>query len=228
MGIAADHRSWQDVIADKEELKMVALPVAGGFRALLAPRRGAPGPALADKDVSPRDGVDAPRAQPLRVARAPDVPDRDAPEVQEAEHASPSVAGRRADPAARDVLRATVKDFERVVIDCPDLGVAGGALGDVDAGVLVVPPTMPGVRRAAAVLERHDAVRWAVVLNRMGPGGETTRAELHRVLGRRTALELPCSPSLRDAEDDARLVTSSWTRYVRRVDRLLHALEGGP
>jgi hypothetical protein len=67
-------------------------------------------------------------------------------------------------------------------------------------------------------------LNWLLVSNRCGPGGETTRAELQAIIGRRVALELPCAPSLRDAEDDGRLLTSRLSPWVRRVDRLAGTL----
>jgi hypothetical protein len=66
---------------------------------------------------------------------------------------------------------------------------------------------------------------WAVVTNKLGPGGETTRAELQELLGGRPiAIELPCCPALRDAEDDARLLASDRHRWRRAVKRLAAAL----
>ena len=90
----------------------------------------------------------------------------------------------------------------------------------VTAGVLVLTPAPPSARRAAAILERHEEIGWAVVTNRLGPGGETRASELARVMGRRIGLQLPCSPGLRDAEDDGRLLTSPWSPWLRRVSRL--------
>jgi hypothetical protein len=95
----------------------------------------------------------------------------------------------------------------------------------VDAAVLIVSPTIPHVRRAAVLLESTaQQTRWAIVLNRLGPGGETTRIALQRLLGHPITMELPCCPALRDAEDDCRLVTSPLHRWRRAVVRLARAV----
>lgn len=52
-----------------------------------------------------------------------------------------------------------------------------------------------------------------------------TRSALERILERSVALELPCAAALRDAEDDARLVTTGFSRWLRAIDRLCKALE---
>lgn len=127
--------------------------------------------------------------------------------------------------ALLNVLDTACDDFERVVVDCPTSKSLGLALERADAGVLVVPHSAPGARRAAAMLNAYDGMRWAVVLNRAGPGGEMTRAAAHRILGCKTALQLPCTPSLRDAEDEGKLLSSAWSRYVRSIERLFVALE---
>ena len=228
LGIHADHRSWSDVSDGEDDFRMAALPVAGGFRALLAPAGGPSATGAPDDVDGPARGetVDVAGRRPLRVTRPPGVAGRETgPGPRQAAHAAlPPRAGFN-DDFVQGMLRRAGDLFERVVIDCPGRGLLDDVLGIADAAVLVVPPTMPGARRAATLLEGHPTGRWAVVLNRIGPGGETPRAELHRLLGRRAAIELPCSPPLRDAEDDGRLLSSSWTRYARRVDRLLRALE---
>ncbi len=172
LGMPEDHLTW-DGTQDDDDVRRAALPVTGGFRALLAPRDGEP--------------------------------------VE--------------DEALRCLLGRARTCFERVVIDCPNGQTLDLVIEEVDAAVLVVPATPAGARRAARILDRHDRARWAVVFNRLGPGGETTRAELHRMLEKRSAIELPSTPALRDAEDDDGLLTSMWSRYVRAVDRLLRALE---
>ena len=93
-----------------------------------------------------------------------------------------------------------------------------------DACVLVLSPTVPSARIAAGVLDAFPDHPWAVVTNRLGPGGETGSAELQRILRRRITLQLPCSRALRDAEGEGRLVPS-WVPWRRRVDRLARALE---
>ena len=118
---------------------------------------------------------------------------------------------------ARSLFGAVVADvssptvFERTAPHC-------------EVAVLVLSPTRPAAVRARSLLETWPALTWMVVTNRMGPGGETTRSELEHILGRRISLELPCAPSLRDAEDDGRLLASSLSRWIRRVERLARAL----
>lgn len=65
---------------------------------------------------------------------------------------------------------------------------------------------------------------WAVVCNRLGPGGEMTRTELERIVEHRIGLELPCTPALRDAEDEGKLLGLRVSRYSRRVVQLARAL----
>ena len=166
---ATEVRTWAEAGATEEELVLSALPVAGGFRALLAPREARPA------------GVSV-------VARA----------------------------AAR---------WPRVVVDCPDAAAFGVAAGLCRGAVLVLPPTRPAASRARTILRQWPGLQWAVVTNKMGAGGETTRAELQAVMGRRVALELPCSPALRDAEDDGRLLGAPWSRWWRAIVRLARALE---
>ncbi len=113
--------------------------------------------------------------------------------------------------------------FERVIVDIdPDR--VGEIIGSCDAGVLVLAPTLPSAAAAAELLAGHPDAAWAIVSNRPGPGGETTRAELQRVLGRRLTLELPCSRALRDAEGEARLVLTEWSLWLRAIRRLSKAL----
>ncbi len=133
--------------------------------------------------------------------------------------------GPQSDPDIPELLRRTHAEFERIVVDSVDGARLEVALELADAAVLVMPPTLPGARRAARLLTRFPEVPWLVATNRMGPGGETTRAGLQRVLGRRIAVELPCSPALRDAEDRGALVRSAWSRWKRGVERLYGALE---
>jgi hypothetical protein len=173
LGIDGEHMTWgalKDAEHGSARNAPIALPVAGGFRSMLAP------------PVFERTTFD-------------------------------------------DALARARSDFERVFVDCSEPDALEAARPVADVAVLVVPPTLPGARRAAEVLARQPDVRWAVVLNRLGPGGEMTRAAVHRILGCRTTLELPCSPALRDAEDESKLLASGWSRYVRGISRLLAALE---
>ena len=122
------------------------------------------------------------------------------------------------------VLSSAMDSFERVVVD-----VTAGGLCHVEdptgRAVLVVSPTPEGARRAAVVLEAHPSFDWFVVVNRPGAGGETTRSAIARTIGRPVALELPCCPALRDAEDGFRLLARGWSRWSRGVARLASALE---
>ena len=161
-----EHLSWADVDESSESLERCFLPVAPGFRALLAPR----------------DGGD------------------------------PGVIVKRA--------RTT---FDLVVVDTASRG-SSVALSEADAAVLVMGPSVPQAHLARGIIEEWPDLDWAVVSNRLGRGGETTRAQLADLIGRSVSLELPCCPALRDAEDDGRLVSLTWTRYGRAVARLADAL----
>ena len=130
--------------------------------------------------------------------------------------AAPGVAAER--------LSALRREFARVIVDCPP-AVLPELVDQCDAVVLVITPTIGSATAAAGLLDALGEVPVAVATNRLGPGGETTRAELQRILGRRVALELPCSRGLRDSEDDSCLLTSPWSPWLRRVTRLSMALE---
>jgi hypothetical protein len=121
-----------------------------------------------------------------------------------------------------DVLRRAAESFDHVIVDAPreSLDVATQV---ASAGVLVASPTFPSIERAREVL-RATAIRWAVVTNRLGAGGEATKLELEEALGRSIGLELPCAPRLRDAEDDRRLLEAGWSRWAGRIDRLATVL----
>jgi hypothetical protein len=158
LALPEDARRW----AGTDGPERSALPVPGGFRALLAPPEG--------------------------TAEA--VPD-----------------------AARS-------GFERVVLD------AGTAVPEDGPRVLVLvaPPSRAGMHRAGALLDAHPGRRWAVVTNRTGPGGGAGRAALEDALGRRIALQLPCSRGVRDREDEGALLPE-WSRFSWGVTRLARALE---
>ncbi len=127
------------------------------------------------------------------------------------------------DPFGHAVTRAQAR-FETVVIDapfsCPWPLVPEGAA----TGVLVMSPTLPSAHRTRAFLDEHCSTMWAVVCNRLGPGGEMTRTELERIVEHRIGLELPCTPALRDAEDEGKLLGLRVSRYSRRVVQLARAL----
>jgi Flp pilus assembly CpaE family ATPase len=159
--------TWADAGDTPDDLRLAAIPVAGGFRALL----GSP-------VVEPPEGL---------IER----------------------------------LRTT---FDRVVVDLPAGEPDRGALTSASAALLIVPPTPSGLARARIVLT-EPAGRWALVLNRTGHGGEVRRADIAAQLERKVVLELPCTPMLRDAEDEGRLLRGPWTRYNRRIARLAAGLE---
>lgn len=127
------------------------------------------------------------------------------------------------DTPVPDLLADLTGRFDAVVVDLPAERL-GQIAERLTTAVLVLAPTVPAARRAAAILDRHEELAWAVVSNRVGPGGESTDAELAQILGRRIGLRLPCSPALRDAEDDDRLLTSAWSPWRRRVERLARAV----
>lgn len=111
---------------------------------------------------------------------------------------------------------------DKLVVDAPR-----GLLGELEAParvVLVMTPTLPSVRKGARLLKQYPELPWVPVTNRTGPGSETTRVDIERVLGRRVAIELPCSPGLRDAEDDLKLLTSPLSPWRLAVQRLAAAL----
>lgn len=125
-------------------------------------------------------------------------------------------------PFGPEQLAALRAGFSRIVLDA---GTDVTNVGDLcDRVVVVMAPTVTSATLAAELLGHLEDVPVALVSNRSGPGGEITRLELERVVGRRIALELPCSPALRDAEDDGALVTSSWSPWVRGLVRLHVAL----
>jgi len=169
LGLPGDSRTWLDA-GDSRGLEQSALPVAPGFRVLLAPRG--------------RGAADRHRVSALAA-----------------------------------------ESFERVIVDAPPGGYLRPVLEDAACCVLVVPPTIPSARRAHEFLESHRGLKWAVVVNRLGPGGEVTRSGLQRVIGCRIAVELPCCPSLRDREDAGALLTTAWSRWARGLHRLYRALE---
>ena len=113
--------------------------------------------------------------------------------------------------------------FDRVIFDIGSRDLERVAPG-CDSVVVVMSPTPVSAAHAARLLEVVGDTPSAVVTNRLGPGGETTRAELQRILGRRITLELPCSRGLRDAESDARLFSSAWSPWLLRIARLSAAL----
>ncbi len=132
---------------------------------------------------------------------------------------------RAASPDHRHaLLAATMDGSERVVVDAT-IDALSGVEDVARRAVLVVAPTPEGARRAAAVLDAHPGPEWIVALNRPGPGGETTRAEIARALGRPVEIELPCCAGLRDSEDACHLLARGWSRWSRGIGRLVTLLE---
>lgn len=164
-------RTWAEAGPDEDALRLSALPLQGGFRALLSPDDG-------------RDPDDAP-----------------------------------------ELVQRTARAFERVVVDVPHGELLEDTLTVCDVAVLIVPPTPTGAHRARACLERFPDARWAIVANRAGPGGETTRSALARMLGRPVTIELPCWAALRDAEDEGRLLGARLSRWSYRLELLARTLE---
>jgi len=166
LGLApGDHLTWTDLDESSESIARCFLPVAPGFRALLAPEDGG-------------------------------------------------------DPGV--ILKRARRAFDLVVVDAPRG--ASTAIGEADAAVVVMGPSVPQAHRARAFIGDWPDLDCAVVVNRLGRGGETTRAQLSDLVGKPVSLEIPCCPALRDAEDDGRLVSLTWTRYGRAVARLADAL----
>jgi hypothetical protein len=188
-------------LARRSKTCLVDLDPRGGLRR----RLGMPSDALTWADVGEDD-------ESLRLAALPIAPGLRA-------YVSPP--NGELDPTP--LLHRVLQNFHHVVLDAP-LDILQIPLQVVSAGVLVAPPTFPAIERAGEVLSCRP-IRWAVVTNRLGPGGEATRSELERVLGRPIGLELPCAPRLRDAEDDRRMLNSAWSRWARRIDRLADVLE---
>lgn len=128
--------------------------------------------------------------------------------------------------ASQGIVRVPQVAFEHagtVIVDAPPEAV-GCLETRADRVVLVMTPTVPSATRAELLLGSDPEQVWVPVTNRVGPGSETTRLDIERILGRRIALELPCSPGLRDAEDELKLLTSSLSPWRLRVQRLADAL----
>lgn len=121
-------------------------------------------------------------------------------------------------------LQEARASFDHLVLDVGTRRDLGPVLASVTAAVVVATPTRPAALAARGLVERFPDVRWTVVVNRLGPGGQIMRGGLEQLLGRRVAVELPCCPALRDAEDEARLLAGSWRRWPRGVARLARVL----
>ncbi len=136
--------------------------------------------------------------------------------------ASPGDTGA---PEVGALLRAAGAHFDRIIVDVGRASAAANPIEAADAVVLVLAPSAPSARRAQIVLGGLSCGRIAIVTNRVGPGGEMTKAEIESIIGRKVALELPCDRRLRDAEDDDRLLSSHWSRWEHGIRRLWRTLE---
>lgn len=136
--------------------------------------------------------------------------------------ASPGDGGA---PNVGALLGAAGSHFGRIIVDVGRASAVPDLLKAADAVVLVLAPSAPSARRAHIVLDGLTE-RVAIVINRVGPGGEMTKARIESIIGRRVALELPCERRLRDAEDDDRLLSSHWSRWEHGIHRLWRTLEG--
>lgn len=132
---------------------------------------------------------------------------------------APTEAGRD----VHGVVERAISIFDVVVAEVSAPGAS--LIQQARCAVLVVPPTIPGAARARALLDAYPATRWGIVTNRLGPGGETTRAALECILDRKIAIELPTCAALRDAEDTGRLLSSPLYGWWRRIQRLWRALD---
>jgi hypothetical protein len=105
--------------------------------------------------------------------------------------------------------------------------VTPGRVAELDpaAAIAVMPPTIPAAHRTRAVLEGAGGGTWGIVANRLGPGGQSTPGALNQILGRRVLVDLPCTASLRDVEDEGRTLRPGLTRWARRIDLLARTLE---
>ena len=130
-------------------------------------------------------------------------------------------AGRVVPP---EVMTHVRRNYEFVVIDAHQDQLGSLILDEGELAVMVVPPTRVGARRARATLSRRPDLRWGVVTNRTGSGGDLGRIELQDAIGHSVLDHLPYSPRLRAAEDDGALVLSRWSVWNRKIDRLALAL----
>ena len=99
------------------------------------------------------------------------------------------------------------------------------AAGLLRAVVVVVPPARTAAKLTRTFLQSTAELDRIVVSNRTGHGGDMTRDKVSAVIGALVALELPCSPALRAAEDACTLVQQPWSRWWRLVSRVARSLE---
>jgi hypothetical protein len=124
----------------------------------------------------------------------------------------------------RPLLDAAVERYQHVVVDAPPSPCRAVVLASSTQALLLVPPSRQGIAHAHRTIAAHPETDWSCVVNRMGAGGELTVRQIGNELQRPISVELPCSPYLRDREDDHRLLDARWSRYYRRVTRLAGAL----
>lgn len=122
------------------------------------------------------------------------------------------------------VVSAAWMRHEFVLVDAPEGDWRDLALSMCSSAILVIPPSHQGIAHARSVLEEYPTVTWSCVVNRLGTGGEFTARHVSHALDRSVSVELPCSPYLRDREDQHRLLTVRWSRYFRRTLRVASAL----
>lgn len=127
-----------------------------------------------------------------------------------------------ADARAAGLEDALPEDTTWIVLDVP-LGFFADLASRVDAGILLIRPAPRGAQRGRAVVDAHPEVVWCPVVNRLGRGGQTTPAQLGRILGGRV-FELPPCPALRDVEEEDRLLSRGWSRWSRRIRHLADTL----
>lgn len=121
-------------------------------------------------------------------------------------------------------LEEARSSFARLVLDVGTRRDLDAVLGAADAAIVVTTPARPAALAARSLMGAFPEAHWTVVVNRLGSGGQIMRGGLEDLLGHSVAIELPCCPALRDAEDEARLLTGSWRRWTSGVTRLARAL----
>jgi hypothetical protein len=135
------------------------------------------------------------------------------------------LSGHGSPDGGEDLVGSAVDAFERVVVDVPDGAEEVGIVRRAENAVIVVTPSPTSISRAQTLLDSCECTRSAIVLNRLGPGGELDRSALERRLGHRIAIEFPCTPALRDCEETFMLLPPRFVRWSRRLERLCRALE---
>jgi hypothetical protein len=123
------------------------------------------------------------------------------------------------------LVRWALKEFQRTVVDLPYARWLPQTADAMDVAVVVMSPCVAHAHRVARMLATISVERIAVVTNRLGRGGETTRAQLESIVGRKIAVELPTFPGLRDVEGRHSLASLTWCRWGRALQRLARAIE---